>query len=287
MTTRTAAPRKPRPAPADAPLAVETVPITSLRPSPLNDMIYKHVRADDMTIRELADSILANGLLTPIQVTRDDVILSGHRRHAAARLAGITTVRVIRRQDLHSEDPAFALLLVEANRSRDKTTDERIREAVAASDPADAHAAIRRHRADARTAGEDRAAREGLATVASSPGIRRKKISRAKQPMLEALLKIVADNRAFWPLTLRQCHYRMLDTGVLKHAGKPHSKYANDKKSYTDLGDVLVKARLTGEIPWQAITDPTRSSNVWGGGLAERVAVHRRADQGDVRRVLP
>ena len=82
--------------------------------------------------------------------------------------------------------------------------------------------------------------------------------------MLEALLKIVADNRAFWPLTLRQCHYRMLNTGVLKHTGKPHSKYANDKKSYTDLGDVLVKARLTGEIPWQAITDPTRSSNVWG-----------------------
>ncbi len=264
MTTKTHAPHKPRPAPAATALAVETVPINGIRPAAVNDEIYKRVRADDPAVRELAESIRALGVLDPLLVTTDGVILSGHRRHAAARLAGLTAVPVIFRHDTHSSDPDFAKKLVEANRTRDKTADERIREAVAATDPAEAHAALRRHREDARTAGQDRAAREGLAVVGSSSAIRRNKVSAGKQPMLDALEKIVADNRAFWPLTLRQCHYRMLNTGVLRHAKKPGSKYVNDDHSYDDLGELLGKARLTGVIPWHAITDPTRSSNVWG-----------------------
>ena len=177
MTTKTSAPRKPRPAPADAPLAVETVPIDSVRPAAVNDEIYKHVRADDPAVRELAESIRALGVLDPLLVMTDGVILSGHRRHAAARLAGLTAVPVICRRDIHSSDPDFVRKLVEANRSRDKTADERIRESVAAIDPAEAHAALRRHREDARTAGQDRAAREGLSVVAASSGIRRNKVS--------------------------------------------------------------------------------------------------------------
>ncbi len=264
MTTKTHAPHKPRPAPAATPLAVETVPINGVRPAAVNDEIYKRVRADDPSVVALAASVRAHGVLDPLIVTADGVILSGHRRHAAARLAGLTTVPVIYRRDIHSADPDFVEKLVEANRSRDKTADERIREAVAATDPAEAHAALRRHRDAARAADGARAGRDGLAVVGAAPAARRNGISAAKRPMLDALNKIVADNRAFWPLTLRQCHYRMLNTGVLRHAKKSGSKYVNDRKSYNDLSDLLTRARLTAVIPWHAVTDPTRSATVWG-----------------------
>lgn len=263
MTTKTLAPRKLRPAPVDAPLAVETVPIDSVRPADLNNKIYKHVRADDPSVVALAKSVRVHGVLDPLIVTADSVILSGHRRHAAARLAGLTTVPVIYRHDTHSSDPDFVVKLVEANRSRDKTADERIREAVAAMDPAEAHAALRRNRDTARVADGERAWRDGLAVVGSAPAARRNGISAAKRPMLDALRKIVADNLAFWPLTLRQCHYRMLNVGVLRHAKKSGSKYVNDRKSYNDLSDLLTRARLTAVIPWHAVTDPTRSATVW------------------------
>ena len=262
MTTKTRAPRKPRPAPAAAPLAGVMVAIGSIRPAAVNDEIYDHVVADD-ALKALAESIRALGVLDPLLVTADGVILSGHRRHAAARLAGLTAVPVICRRDTHSADADFVRKLVEANRSRDKTAGERIREAVAAVDPSEAHAALRRHRDAARAADGERAGRDGLAVVGSAPAARRDGISAAKRPMLDALKKIVEDNRAFWPLTLRQCHYRMLNTGVLRHAKKPGSKYVNDRKSYNDLSDLLTRARLTAVVPWHAVTDPTRSATVW------------------------
>jgi hypothetical protein len=242
--------------------AVE-VSLGDVRPAAVNDRIYKPVRADDPAVRELAKSIRTHGVLDPIQVTSDGVILSGHRRHAAARLAGLTTVPVTRRDDLHSADPAFVQLLVEANRSRDKTADERVREAVAATDPAQAHAELLRHRHQSRAAGGARAEQEGLAVVAATAATRRHGVSAAKRPMLEALKTIVADNRDFWPLTLRQCHYRMLNVGVLKNTDAPGSRYLNDQASYKNLSDLLTRARLAGEVPWHAVTDPTRPATAW------------------------
>ena len=57
-----------------------------------NDRLYKPVDPDSPDIRELADSIRKSGLLEPICVDEDGYIASGHRRHAAARLAGLTTI---------------------------------------------------------------------------------------------------------------------------------------------------------------------------------------------------
>ena len=261
MTTTTAK-KNPTPRPATE-LVVTEVPVGDIRTASVNDTIYRPVRADDPAVVALADSVRRHGVREPLQVTADGVILSGHRRHAAARLAGLKTVPVIRRADLHSSDPGFVALLVEANRSRDKTAGERVREAVAAVDPAEAHANLLAHRREAREAGRDRAERGGLSVVASARAARRDGVSKAKRPMLDSLKKIVADNRDFWPLTLRQCHYRMLNVGVLKNAGDPNSKYVNDQKSYKGLSDLLTRARLTGEVPWRAIDDPTRGVEVW------------------------
>src|SRR3954447_6776387 len=66
--------------------------IDSIRPARVNGLIYKPVDPDDPEIRDLARSIRDFGLKVPITVTRDMVVVSGHRRHAACRLAGLRVV---------------------------------------------------------------------------------------------------------------------------------------------------------------------------------------------------
>jgi hypothetical protein len=50
----------------------------------------------------------------------------------------------------------------------------------------------------------------------------------------------------------------MLNHSPLRHASKPSRRYLNDRASYQDLCDLLTRARLAGEIPFNAIADPTR-----------------------------
>ena len=91
----------------------------------------------------------------------------------------------------------------------------------------------------------------------------RKKISKAKLPMLAAIIKIVYDQKDYWPLSDRSIHYDMLTNPVLRHASKPDSWYRNDGYSYDDLTDMLTRARLTGLIPFDSIEDPTRTVRTW------------------------
>lgn len=69
-----------------------------------NDRIYRPVRDGDPEIAKLAESIEADGLLESLVVTRDHWIVSGHRRHAACRIAGLRAVECrvldVRRTDL-------------------------------------------------------------------------------------------------------------------------------------------------------------------------------------------
>jgi hypothetical protein len=58
--------------------------VTSLKPSPENLQLYRAVD-DDPEIGKLADSIQKNSCV-PLVVTRDNYIVSGHRRHAALLL---------------------------------------------------------------------------------------------------------------------------------------------------------------------------------------------------------
>src|SRR5262249_56515664 len=81
----------------------------------------------DPEIQALARSIARHGLREPIVVTRDGYILSGHRRHAACRLAGLREVDC-RVEDITRDDPEFETMLVEYNRQRVKSLDEVVRE---------------------------------------------------------------------------------------------------------------------------------------------------------------
>jgi hypothetical protein len=212
------------------------------------------VSPDDPDIKALARSIKAIGLKEPIVVTTDGFILSGHRRHVACRLAGLREVPC-RVEAISRLDPNFERMLCEYNRQRVKTFAEVVREQVVTVNPAAAYTALIEHRkAASAVSGE---------FLDLGEKKRRKRISRLKWPLLEAIVKVVYDLRDWWPISDRTVHYHLLNNPPLRNASRPESVYINDVKSYHDTTDVLTRARLEGLIPFAAIDDPTREVETW------------------------
>src|SRR5262249_35631551 len=88
---------------------------------------------------------------------------------------------------------------------------------------------------------------------------------------LQAAIDVIDAQEKFWPLSVRQVHYRLLGPNApLRHASKPRSRYRNDKASYKDLTDLLARGRLEGFVSWEAIDDETRpvelNAHVWNVG---------------------
>jgi hypothetical protein len=225
-----------------------------IRPAPENKLVYRPIVASDPDIRDLAKSIEKNGLHQPIVVTRDFYIISGHRRHVACRIAGLTEVDC-RIEDITHDDPEFETMLVDHNRQRVKSLDEVVREQVITCNPDDAYHSLRQHRkAKSAVSGE-------FLTIEGSKV--RRAISKAKQPMFLSIRRIIEEKRAYWPLSDREVHYDLLSDPPLRHSSKPESRYRNDRRCYQDLCDMLTRARLAGLIPFQAIADPTRTVCSW------------------------
>jgi hypothetical protein len=228
------------------------IPTCDVLPSPENERLYRPVDPDDPEVEALADSIRERGLLEPLVITSDFYILSGHRRHAACRLAGVESVRC-RVLPVRRGDPEFLPLLREYNRQRVKTFDEVVREEIvsASVDTEQAYQALLTHRRKAsRVAGE---------FIAIGGAKRRAAFSEGKRAMLNAVIKVVFDQCDYWPLSDRSVHYDLLNDPPLRHTSKPDSQYVNDRDCYKDLTDVLTRARLAGLVPWEAIADPTRT----------------------------
>ncbi len=244
------------------------VPLWRICPSPENDRLYRPVVPADPEIVALADSILARGILEPLVITADHYIVSGHRRYAAAKLAGLKTVPCyvvpVRRSD---DLDGFVQLLREHNRQRDKTNAEKLREELVSINPEQAHAELWQYR-------RARAALEAqpLAIGVYKP---RKTISAARALLLAAVLTILNDRRAYWPLSVRQIHYALLNDPPLKHASKADSTYRNDSASYKTLTDLVARGRLDGSIPFEALGDETRPVEVWDVHQNPRAFVRR------------
>jgi len=236
-----------------------TLRMEDVRPSPENDRLYRPVNASDPQIIRLAESLRDCGIQEPLLVTRDRWIISGHRRYAAATLAGLATVPC-RVAPIYkdADHDAFMTLLRECNRQRVKTFDEKLREQVLSTSPHDAYQALVEHR----TLHAERAAGQvqPFEIVGTTT---RARTTKAKMPMLGAVRKVLADLHAFHPLSARQIHYALLNDPPLRHASKPHSTYCNDHKSYKSLLDLLTRARLAGLVPMHQIADETRPVETW------------------------
>ena len=59
---------------------IEKRPVSELKPHPLNELIYGKYRPDEAFKKNIEE----NGIVTPILITKDGVIISGHRRYMTA-----------------------------------------------------------------------------------------------------------------------------------------------------------------------------------------------------------
>ena len=245
-------------------------PVGDITPADQNEDVYKPVDPSDPRIVELAQSIKDHGLLTPITVTSDGVILSGHRRHCAARLAGLATVPVIV-DPITSDDPSFLPRLVAANKQREKTLDEVLAETVIESKPEEAYRELVLHR-------HKRAALNTSNRMSVGVATRRCELSKASLPHVNAIIDVIDRLADFWPLSVRQIHYQLLNDPPLRHASKPDSVYGNDVTSYKRTTDVCLRMRLDDVIPWEAIHDPTRPVTNWNSSRTPADFMRREVD---------
>lgn len=100
---------------------IETRQLSTLKPHPRNEEIY-----GDSCDQDLIESVRRQGV-TGIVILPDGTILSGHRRVEAAQKAELIECECIVRNDLKDEWDVLEALL-DYNRQRDKTTEQRVRE---------------------------------------------------------------------------------------------------------------------------------------------------------------
>jgi hypothetical protein len=90
-------------------------------------------------------------------------------------------------------------------------------------------------------------------------------LGESKSEFLEAVQDIIRRLNDYWPLTLRQIQYQLLnDPPIWRLVGRSnfdevHYRYRNDDRSYSALSHLCTSARYLGELPWPAIEDATRT----------------------------
>jgi hypothetical protein len=225
-----------------------------IRPAPINDVIYQPLDPRDPSLDQLVELIEREGLLEPIVLSLDNVILSGHRRYAAARRLEWETIRA-RRHPISSWDDEFKSVLVMFNSQREKDASMRIREGIALANPEDCYEDLLEEREET-----SKISTEPLILKDKKP---RKKITKNQMPLLEAVKKILEDLREYWPLSVRRIHYSLLNDPPLTMASKPKSIYRNNERCYKKLCQFLTEARAEGLLPKYGIGDKTREENLW------------------------
>jgi len=234
---------------------IEKIRLDQIRPSDLNNQIYSPIHEDRLV--KLANDIKRNGLLEPLLVTIDGVIISGHTRFAALKLLGRKFVEV-RRFPIHSTAPGFLELLVSANNQRVKTERETLNEIIVNVDPA----AYSQKRLERANWGEQ----IELAPVAGALKSSRVLSDNYKE-LATGVLEVLNQLREYLPMTLRRVHYLLLNNPptVSKRTGL---RYDNRRDHYQTLSVVVTKMRIAGTIPFHWLFDGTRILNTnrgWAG----------------------
>jgi len=205
---------------------------------------------------KLYQSIKEKGILEPLHISADRFLLSGHRRLAVAHWLGMTEVPCIVIDDIVfrdlSSDERLEILST-YNKQRDKSHVERLREAMQEIDPDAAYDNLLKDRYK-----RSKVDLEDNIILGEYKG-RARITTRA---FLQGAKKVIESEREYWPLTDRRVHYLLLNNPPLRHDKKPDSGYKNDLKSYKVLTNLLLRARLTGDIPHNAIEDETRPIRV-------------------------
>ncbi len=236
------------------------LPLAAILVATENDLLYDKfgiANADDC---ELAISIRDNGIQEPLTISDDQVLLSGHRRFAAARYLGLEKVPVrMVPIDFHRLDATERLeTLRRFNQQREKSPGERIREKLLDIEPQQALKDLKVRRSKVLLM-------SGAPEANVKMGQVKKRARITTLQFLQAVQRVIEENREYWPLTDRRVHYLLLNDPPLRHDKKPDSRYVNDKGSYKALTNLLLRARLTKDVPMEAIEDSTRPIQLGGG----------------------
>lgn len=232
---------------------IEKVRMSDIRPSEVNKTIYNAHHED--RVRWLANDIKRNGLLEPLMVSNDGVIISGNTRHAALQLLGRTFVH-IRRRHVHSGSKEFLELLVSANNQRIKTAKELVNETAVAFDPVAYWMERELELSEKRNAID-------LQCVTGQLNSRRR-LSDNYEDLAQAIERVLDENEAYLPMTLRGVHYQLLELrpiashAIAKRKGEAAARYANLPKFYSLLSNVATKMRIEGRISFEALRDDGR-----------------------------
>ena len=187
--------------------------------TPENWTIYRRPDLNDPAFLELCASIRKSGINTPLEISGDDYIISGHRRFIAAQCCGINTIPCLIDPTVvmgHLDERERVALLVERNRgTRIKSDSELYLEAAAAVDPDEAI----RQAQDRKAQVLDYIKTCKLPEVQVAGSISRTDPNGERAEMLNAVLDILGDLRAadFLPTSGRSIHYKLL----AKHVRQP------------------------------------------------------------------
>ena len=257
---------------------LEIVPIDSISPATENDVIYARFSCCELDDSALLEDIIKQGILEPIVVSKDGVILSGHRRHNAAGFAKLDHVPIRRTNHVFtafSESERINLLLAYNHAQRSKSVEEQAREELATVTPRDAFKELRERLAAQELAHFQPLECHGKIDFGISTA--RAAISDAKLDFLKAVNQVLNDWCDYWPLSVRQVHYQLLNFPPLCHSGKKNSRYKNNRQSYRALIDLAARGRLAGKIRWKAIADETRPVSIWQCHPGAREYIHEEA----------
>ena len=98
------------------------VPLSALHPHPRNNEFFDD--CDTESFKQMKESIAQIGLLTPLRVSRDYTIISGHQRYRACQELGVEFVHVIVDEELEDEDEK-TMQLIASNFGRVKNDPEK------------------------------------------------------------------------------------------------------------------------------------------------------------------
>ncbi len=235
----------------------------SLHETPENWTIYRRPDLTDPIFQELCASIRETGIRTPLEISRDHYVISGHRRLLAARHCGLDEAPCFIDDEVvmaELDGPERIALLTERNRGiRVKSDSELYLEAAASVDPA---AAIRRAQ-ERKAQVLNKSKTCGLTEVAIAGSIARTDPSGERAEMLNAVLDILAElrSRNFLPTSGRSIHYKLLQMKVRTSARKNGYIYGTRPGSASLLSKLLTDARSAGLIGHADLDDGTRPTH--------------------------
>ncbi|SRR6266540_39782 len=248
--------------------AVELVPLRQIKPSPENEEIYGPINFDtDTELQGIVDSIKRLGLEEPLILTADNYILSGHRRFVAVQHLGWVQVPVRFAKVRRSKSTDYHRLLAQYNPQRVKSVAALLSEEFLKSETSLSDGDFRaRHYEKGKVEAE-------FIKVQGSKLI--DPIGERQEEFLAAAIDVINRLESFWPLSVRQIHYKLLNNPPLTQVTKDRSerwRYRNDKSSYNKLSGLLVSARYEGHVSLDVLDDPTRISQDYEFGTWDSTA---------------